>query len=107
MLSLHHHVHNPKADLPVCSAQCTIKFGLKLDVSVLEWTNYGGLFKDERPQWKQSLNDKTTHCYGKRMVELCLSVCVCVCVCERERERERESEREREREISYALVCLV
>lgn len=46
-------------------------------MSALRWTDYRGLFKDERPEWKQCLNDKTTHCCGKRMMEL--SVCVCVC----------------------------
>lgn len=43
------------------TAPCSVKFGLKLDVSVLGWTGYSRLFKDERPQWKQRVNDKTTH----------------------------------------------
>lgn len=94
------HAHNPTADLllrsygllwfPNCTAHYTIQ---SVDVAVCEWTDYSRLFKEQRPRWKQSLNDKTTHCHGKRMEQLCLCVrqislirgyassCVCANAC--------------------------
>lgn len=56
------------------TAPCSVKFGLKLDVSVLEWTDYSRLFKDERPQWKQRVNDKTTHWSENRLLQSSLSL---------------------------------
>lgn len=79
------------SDLPVCLEQWISNLRRAFESLVINWmsalecTDYSRLFKDERPQWRQSLNDKTTHCSGKRMVECYVRATV----------------------TSYSMVCLV
>lgn len=66
---------SPSFEFKLCSFP--VKFGPRGEMCLRsDWTYYSRLFKDERPEWKQCLNGKTTHCCGKRATER--SVCVCV-----------------------------